>query len=228
MARRYFTPASLRFLRALEKNNNRPWFHAHKAEYEQHVREPFLDFISDLSEPLAGISPHYRVDARKVGGSMYRIYRDLRYSKNKMPYKYWAGARLMHERRREMEAPSFYIHIQPGHCRLGGGIWAPSGPTLRQLREFLVDNPASWKKVTRSRTFRRHFEWMGENLKRAPRGFDADHELIDDLKRKNLAVMMPISDELACSDKLLPTMVTTMKRLAPLMDYLCAARDLEF
>lgn len=228
MNRSYFTPATMRFFRALERHNNRQWFHEHKADYERHVREPFLALIADLAEPLARISPHFRADTRKVGGSLFRIHRDVRFSNNKMPYKPWQGARLFHARRREIAAPSFYIHIQPGNCFVGGGLWHPENHTLRNIREFIVDNSTAWKAATRKPVFRRHFTLAGECLKRPPRGFDPDHELIEDLKRKSFAAMEPIADDFACSDKLRPYMVTTMKRVAPMIDYLCAAQNLDF
>lgn len=228
MSKTYFTPATLRFLRALDRHNSREWFHAHKDNYEQHVREPFLALIGDLAEPLAKISTHYRADTSKVGGSLFRIHRDVRFSHNKLPYKPWAGARLSHERRREIAAPSFYIHIQPDHCFVGGGLWQPENHTLRNIREFMIDNPAAWKRASRSTVFRRHFEMAGESLKRPPRGFDPEHELIVDLKRKSFAAVETISDDFACSDRLRPYIVTNMKRLAPMLDYLCAAQNLEF
>ncbi|HEX7338456.1 MAG TPA: DUF2461 domain-containing protein [Rhodanobacteraceae bacterium] len=228
MERTYFSPATFRFLRALDRHNNREWFHAHKADYERHVREPFLQLIGDLEAPLASISAHFRADARKVGGSMFRIQRDTRFSHSKLPYKPFAGARLFHERRREIAAPSFYLHIAPDECFAGGGLWHPETHTLRNIREFMVDNPGAWKRATQSRTFREHFEFWGDSLKRPPRGFDADHELIDDLKRKSLAAGEVFDEAFACSAELRPFAVDSFKRLAPMVDYLCAAQDLAF
>lgn len=228
MQRTYFSPATFRFLRRLDRHNNREWFHAHKADYEKHVRGPFLELITDLQEPLAEISPHYRADPRKVGGSMFRIHRDTRFSHNKLPYKPFAGARLFHERRREIAAPSFYLHIAPGDSFVGGGLWHPESHTLRNIRDFMVDNPTAWKRATRNDTFRKHFTFWGESLKRHPRGFDPGHELIEDLKRKSFAAGEGISEELACSGELRPFAVATFKRIAPMIDYLCAAQNLEF
>ncbi|HET8942094.1 MAG TPA: DUF2461 domain-containing protein [Rudaea sp.] len=228
MTESYFSPATFRFLHALERNNNRTWFHAHQADYERHVREPFLQLIADLQSPLEKISTHFRADPRKVGGSLFRMHRDTRFSHDKTPYKTWAGARLFHERRREVAAPSFYIHIQPEDCFAGGGLWHPESPTLKRLRDFLVDNPAAWKHATRSKSFRENFGFWGNSLIRPPRGFDPQHELIDDIKRKSFAAGIQFSQSIACSRELLPTIVTTCKRLAPMMDYLCAALDLEF
>jgi TIGR02453 family protein len=228
MPQSYFTPATFRFLRALDRNNSRDWFHAHKGDYERHVREPFLQLITDLQAPLAKISPHYRADPRKVGGSLYRIHRDTRFSGNKLPYKPWQGSRFFHERRHEIPAPAFYLHLQPGECFAGGGMWQPEPDDLKRIRVFLADNPAAWKRATHSKTFREHFTFWGESLKRPPHGYDPTHELIDDLKRKSFAAGENFDEALACSSELLPFIIATFKRLAPMVDYLCAAQELEF
>jgi uncharacterized protein (TIGR02453 family) len=228
MNRTYFTEDTFRFLRQLKRNNDREWFHAHKEQYEKHLREPFLALIADLQRPIADISPHYRADPRKQGGSLFRIHRDVRFSNNKLPYKTWGGARFFHERRREVHSPSFYLHIEPGHCFAGGGIWHPESSTLRRIRNFIVDNPEAWKQATGSAAFRRDFSFRGERLKRPPRGFDPEHELIEDLKFKSFATGAPLEDELVCSPQLLPVVVRSFQRIAPLVDYLCAAVDLAF
>jgi len=227
MSKTYFSKATFTFLRQLARNNNREWFQAHAPAYERHVRDPFLALITDLQAPLAKLSPHLRADPRKSGGSLFRIYRDTRFANDKTPYKTWAGARFFHERRREIESPSFYLHIQPGGCFAGGGIWHPQPATLARIRDFLVDNPAAWKRATRGKAFGR-FEFWGEQLSRPPRGYDPQHELIDDLKRKNFAAGEAFDDALACSSELLPSIVATFRPLAPMIDYLCAALDLEF
>lgn len=228
MPHAYFSPATFRFLRALARNNNRAWFKAHQAAYEANVREPYLQLIADLAAPLAKLSTHYRADPRKVGGSMFRPQRDTRFTRDKHPYKTYAGARLFHERRREIAAPSFYLNIEPGECFVGAGLWRPENHTLRNIRSFIVDNPAAWKRATRSRTFRAHYEFWGESLTRAPQGFPADHPLLEDLKRKSFAAGVGFPDEFACSSKLLAFVAAHFRRLAPLVDYLCAAQNLEF
>ncbi|HEU0277758.1 MAG TPA: DUF2461 domain-containing protein [Rhodanobacteraceae bacterium] len=228
MPRTYFSPATFRFLRALARHNNRAWFKAHQDDYETHVRGPYLQLIADLQEPTAALSAHYRADPRKVGGSLFRIQRDTRFSHDKAPYKPYAGARLFHERRREIAAPSFYLHIAPGDCFVGAGLWHPESRTLRRIRTFIVDNPAAWKRAVRSAAFRKHYEFWGGSLTRAPLGFAADHPLIEDLKRKSFAAGVGFADELAASPKLLSFIVGHFKRLAPLVDYLCAAQNLEF
>jgi len=226
--RTYFTPATFRFFKSLVLHNNREWFHEHKEDYERHVREPFLALIGDLAAPLAKISPQYRADTRKVGGSLYRIHRDTRFANDKQPYKGWQGSRFFHVRRHEIQAPGFYLHIQPGECFVGGGMWHPEAPVLKNLREFIADNPDSWKRATQSKGFRERYSFWGESLVRPPRGYDPNHELIEDLKRKNFAAGQEFDEALACSAELLPFIVDNFKRLAPMVDYLCAAQELEF
>lgn len=228
MSKAYFTPAAFRFWNALAQHNNRDWFSAHKDDYERHVREPYLAFIADMQAPLAKISPHFRADPRKQGGSLYRYFRDTRYSANKMPYKTWQGARFFHERHREIPAPGFYIHLEPNRCFAGGGLWQPESEVLKHLRDFLVDNPDAWKRATRSKAFAQHLELRGETLKRPPRGYPVDHELIDDLKRKDFVAGAAFDEAFACSSELLPFVVKTFQRVAPLVDYLCAAQELAF
>ncbi|KGI78144.1 DUF2461 domain-containing protein [Oleiagrimonas soli] len=228
MSRSYFSDATFRFLTQLKRNNSREWFHAHKDSYEAHLREPFLALIADLQEPIAAISPHYRADPSKIGGSLFRIHRDVRFSNNKLPYKTWSGARFFHERRREVHSPSFYLHIEPGNSFAGGGIWHPESPTLRRIRHFIADNPDAWKRATRSAAFRKEFAFHGERLTRPPRGFDPEHELIEDLKLKSFATGAPLDDALVCSPRLTGEVVRIFKRVAPLVDYLCASVDLEF
>jgi uncharacterized protein (TIGR02453 family) len=224
----YFTSAGLRFLRELARNNNREWFNAHKARYEALLRDPFLRLIGDLAAPLAKISPHFRADPRPSGGSMFRIYRDTRFANDKTPYKTWLGARLFHERARQVHAPLFYMHIQPGRCFAGGGLWHPQGADLKRIRDFLVDNPASWKKAVRSKAFRERLALGGESLTRPPAGFDPQHELIEDLKRKDYVASVEFSDADATSARLKPLLLDAFKGVAPMVDYLCAALDLEF
>ena len=228
MPHAYFSPATFRFLRALARHNNRTWFKVHQADYEAHVRGPYLQLIADLQAPVSKLSTHYRADPRKVGGSLFRIQRDTRFSGDKAPYKAWAGARIFHERRREIAAPSFYLHIAPDDCFVGAGLWHPENHTLRNIRNFIADNPAAWKRAVHGRAFNGHYEFWGESLSRAPQGFPPDHPLIEDLKRKSFAAGVGFDESLACSPKLFTFAVDHFKRLAPLVDYLCAAQNLEF
>jgi uncharacterized protein (TIGR02453 family) len=237
----YFTDKTFRFQRALGRNNSREWFAAHKDDYEQHLRQPFLRLIGDLQAPLATISTHFRADPKPMGGSLFRIHRDTRFSNDKTPYKTWAGARFFHERTKVaavdatlqrpghgIEAPSFYLHIFPGDCFIGGGLWHPEPATQRRIRDFIVENPGAWKKAVHAPAFRRKYDLHAESLARPPRGYPADHELIEDLKRKNFVAMAALDDATVTGPRLLKAVTDGLRGCAPLIDYLCAALDLEF
>ncbi|GAC1631879.1 MAG: DUF2461 domain-containing protein [Nevskia sp.] len=239
----YFTPHSLKFLRGLANNNSREWFAAHKSEYEEHVKLPFLRLIGDLDAPLKTISPHYVANPKPVGGSMFRIYRDTRFAADKTPYKPWAGASFYHQATKaiirggdaeqgtmgRLDAPGFYLHVQPGETFLGGGLWHPQPETLKRIRAYMLNNPASWKATTRSAAFRKTFGTLGgDSMKRVPLGFDAAHELIEDLKRKDFVCSAPLGDEALCAPDLPNTVIKHFKLTAPLIDWLCGALDLDF
>jgi uncharacterized protein (TIGR02453 family) len=237
----YFTPATFKFLRGLARNNNREWFAAHKKDYEEHLRQPFLRLIADLAEPLRQLSPHYVANPKPVGGSLFRIYRDTRFSGDKAPYKPYSGASFYHEATKalargvdgnsgmmgRLDAPVFYLHLQPGECFAGGGLWHPMPETLKRARAYMLNNPASWKKATRSPAFKRVFgELSGESLSRPPRGYDAEHELIEDLKRKDYVCSVQLDDAALCAPGLVKLLLRHYTTAEPLIDWLCGALDL--
>lgn len=225
----YFTPASLKFLRGLARHNDKGWFEDHRAEYEAHVRQPFLQLITDLQPALAEVSTHFRADPRGNGGSLFRIYRDARFSNDKSPYKTWQGARFFHERRREVPAPSFYLHLQPGGSFVGAGLWHPEPDTQRRVRQFIFDNPGSWKATAHAPKLRRRFDLEeSEKLVRAPRGFPADFEFLDDLKHRNWVMWRSLDDDAMTGPRLRQTVAADLAALGPFVDYLCASLDLEF
>jgi len=225
----YFSDKSFKFLRALARHNEKPWFEAHRKDYEAHVRQPFLRLIGDLQPEVAAVSPHFRADTHTVGGSLFRIHRDARFSNDKSPYKTWQGARLFHERRRQTPAPSFYVHLQPGGSFVGAGLWHPESDTQRKVRQFIVDNPESWKAAAHAPKLRKKFEFeTSEMLVRPPRGFDPQFECIDDLKHRNWVFWRTLDDETMTGPKLRQTIAADLVTLGPFVDYLCAALDLEF
>lgn len=225
----YFSDASYKFLRGLARHNDKAWFAEHKQQYEEHVRQPFLRLITDLQPDLTEVSAHFRADPRTVGGSLFRIYRDSRFSNDKTPYKTWQGARLFHERRKEVPAPSYYIHLAPGENFIGAGIWHPEPDTQRKLRQFIFDNPGSWKAAAHAPAVRKRYDFeTSEKLVRPPRGFPADFEFIDDLKHRNWVLWRAIDDDTMTGPRLRQTLAKDLAALAPFVDYLCAALDLEF
>ena len=181
----YITPKLFDFFRELTANNNREWFAANKPRYEAEVLHPALEFVSVLGARLPAFAPRFTAIAKRQGGSLMWVYRDVRFSKNKQPYKTNVGIQFRHEAGRDVHAPGYYFHIDPDTVFLGAGIWHPERDTLGAIRDEIVERPRAWRNARDNREFRKHFELAGNSLKRPPRGYDAGHPLIDDLKRKD-------------------------------------------
>ena len=228
MSETYFTPQSFAFLGKLANNNSRDWFKAHQDEYETQVREPALQLIRAMAPQLAKSSAHFRADDRKVGGSLFRIQRDTRFSADKTPYKTHIGIRFRHERAKDVHSPLFYLHLEPGNHFVGAGLWHPEPKVARQIREFIVANPNGWKQATQSRAFCKDFAMGGDSLVRPPRGFDPEHPLIEDLKRKDFVASTTLDDAQVLDASLPETLVAHYRRVAPLVEYLCDAVELDF
>lgn len=226
----WFTPELFEFLKQLAANNNRPWFLANQDRYERVVREPARQLVADLALPLAAVSLHYVANPAKVGGSIYRVQRDRRYHRDRPPYKTWLGLRFYHERRRELQVqvPSFHVHLAPGGCFIGAGLWQPGSATVKRVREFIADNPRAWQQAVHAPAFRSRFRLAGAQLQRAPRGYAPDHPLIEDLKRKDFIALLDFPDEVALARDFDRFILDQIRELAPLVDYLCAALGLEF
>jgi uncharacterized protein (TIGR02453 family) len=224
----YFTPALFSWLRQLKKNNNREWFQQNRDRYLETVRDPLLRFIADFGPRLETISPHFLADPRPSGGSMFRIHRDTRFSKDKSPYKTHAAAQFRHQAGKDVHAPGFYLHLEPGEAFVGGGIWHPDAKALAGIRELIVDDPAGWKKSISGKGFRDGFALGGESLKRPPRGFDSDHPLIEELKRKDYVASTRFSEEEVCAPGFLDTFARACRTMGPFVRYLTRGVQVPF
>ena len=222
---RHFTPALFSFLRDLRENNNRDWFQANKERYEQKLRHPALQFISDFGPLLRKISPEFNADPRPSGGSLFRIYRDVRFSKDKSPYKAYTGIQFRHKLGKDKSAPGFYLHLAPGEIFMGAGIYQPDGPTVAKIRDAIVTDPAAWKRVLRAKAFSDSLELSGASLKRPPRGYDAEHPLIEDLKRKDFTAFAKLSQKEVTTAGFIDRYLTLCRAGAPLVRFLCTAID---
>lgn len=236
----YFTPKTLRFLADLAANNRRDWFEAHRPAYERDVRTPALRLITAMETLIREVHPAFMASPKKVGGSLFRIHRDTRFSGDKTPYKTHIGITFFHAATRatartadtgnaargRLDAPVFYLHIAPGASFMGGGIWHPQAPALRQIREYLVDNPASWRSVTQGADFTQRYALGGDALVRPPKGFDPQHPLINDLKRKDFIASTDVADDALMRADLPQWLVDRYRPLAPLVDWLCDALTL--
>ena len=224
----HLTAKAFKFLNDLSKNNNRDWFNANKDRFESDLREPALQFIRDFAPYLADISPYFRADDRKSGGSMFRIYRDVRFSKDKSPYKTYTGLQFRHEQGKDAHCPGYYLHLQPKEFFVGVGIWRPDGDTLRLIRAAIDADADRWKKVSRSKSFTRTFELSGDSLKRAPKGYDPEHPLIDDLKRKDFIAVAKLTQKQVTSPGFINDFAKLCRTGSPLVEFLCEAIDVPF
>ena len=190
----YITPDLFRFLKELRSHNQRDWFLRNKARYETDVRDPILKLIADLRPLLNKVSPHFVVDPSPTGGSMMRIYRDIRFSKDKSPYKTSVTAHFWHAHGKEGMTPAFYLHLEPGRSFAGGGLWRPPPEGLQKIRQAIVTRTSAWKNVVSGQSFRTACGMAGESLKRPPPGFDPLHAFIEDIKRKDFAVSVALKE----------------------------------
>ncbi|MBN1993933.1 MAG: DUF2461 domain-containing protein [Anaerolineae bacterium] len=219
----YITPELFTFFRELRENNHRAWFQANKSRYEAQVREPLLQFITDFGLRLAEISPYYVADARRVGGSLFRIYRDIRFAKDKTPYKTAAGIQFRHESGKDVHAPGFYLHLEPDNVFAGAGIWQPDLSTLNQIRDAIVADPAGWRQIMSDEAFQSTYSLEGEILKRPPKGYDPDHPLIEYLKRKDFVAGRPFSETEACAPDFMDRFAEGCRIAAPFTAFLTRA-----
>ena len=219
----HFTPAIFEFLAELAANNNRDWFAQNKPRYEAEVKAPALRFISDFAPHLARISARFRADPRAHGGSLFRIYRDTRFSRDKSPYKTHTGIHFRHEAAKDAHAPGFYLHVEPGQVFVGCGVWRPGGPALRRIREAIDENPEAWLRASRDEGFRASFELSGDSLVRAPKGYGVDHPLIVDLRRKDFIGVAHLSEREVSSEGFLEMFSGLCRDAAPFQRWLCGA-----
>jgi uncharacterized protein (TIGR02453 family) len=218
---RYFTPESFAFLRELRENNNREWFAQHKQRYEREVRDPALRFISDFGPYLSRIAPKLVADPRR---SMFRIYRDTRFSRDKSPYKTHVGIHFFHEKAKAAASvPGFYLHISPGECFAGGGIWHPDPGSLAKIRAAIAAKSPDWVRIKKSK-----LPVEGGSLKRPPRGFAADHPLIDDLKRTDFISSIRLKDADLTSPNFLATFDRACKKMTPLVAFVAKSLRLSW
>ena len=228
MPARHFTPALFTFLDDLAANNDREWFNANKERYIHDVQEPALEFISDFGKRLARISPHFTADARVVGGSLFRIQRDTRFSKDKTPYKQNTGMQFRHEAAKDAHAPGYYLHLQPGECFMGVGLWQPETRLAYAIREKIAGNPAGWKKAAYGKRFTDAFELSGDSLVKPPKGFDHEHPYIEDLKRKDFIASTRLPQKSITGAGFIDEFDRMCRAATPFMRFLCEAVEVPF
>jgi uncharacterized protein (TIGR02453 family) len=224
----HFTPQLYAFLRDLAANNDREWFAAHKDRYIEAVQEPALRFVIDFAPRLEKISPHFTADARVVGGSLFRIQRDTRFSKDKTPYKENTGIQFRHEAGKDAHAPGYYLHLQPGGSYMGVGLWRPETRVAYAIRGHIDANQREWKRASQGKRFTDVFTMGGDSLVRPPKGYDEDHPLIEDLKRKDFIASTRVAQKTVTSGDFIDEFERMCKAASPYMRFLCEAVGVPF
>lgn len=223
-----FGPVTLGFLRELEANNNRDWFQENKARYDACVLEPSLDFIVAVGDHLPAISKHLVAIPKRMGGSLMRVYRDTRFSKDKTPYKTNIGIQFRHEQGKDVHAPGLYFHLDNDECFLGVGMWHPDRDALAAIRGAIVENGGRWKRVRDDKAFRAVYDLSGASLKRPPQGFPGDHRYVEDLKRKDFIGIKRMPPERAASPALADDVGVMFAAGKGFMRFLCRSLELPF
>jgi uncharacterized protein (TIGR02453 family) len=223
MASPYFTQESFRFLRDLREHNDRQWFQDHKDRYERHYREAAVRFVADFGPRIRAISPHLVVDPRPHGGSLLRIYRDIRFKKDKRPYKTHVGLYFGHEAGKDIHAPGIYLHIEPGGSFVAAGMWRPPTPVLRQVREAMVAAPRRWRETTAPLASAGGYTRFAERLQRVPAGFPRDHPLAEDLRWKSHGFSHRLTQRDVIATDAHARIGSVLQPLRPFLALLCEA-----
>lgn len=217
------------FFNELHFNNEKAWFETNKERYKASVVEPLSALIAAIGARMPKLTKHIVCDPRPNGGSMFRIYRDTRFSKDKSSYKTNAGIHLRHALGKDAHAPGFYLHFAPKEVFFGGGLWMPEPDDLAKIRHAIADKPKDWAKVKAALDETKLFDGIeGEGLARPPKGFDADHPHLEDIKRKSFYVMHKSSEKTAQSAKLADEAMAAFTAAKPLMAFLCKATGAPF
>lgn len=213
-----FTDDAVGFLARLANHNDRAWFKAHEAEFEEHVRAPALEFIQDAADWMEMAGHPFRGEAKKSGGALTRIHRDVRFSKDKAPYHTYVGCYFHHkDAAKGVAAPVVGLRFDAtGDIGLGGGLYGGDTTTLNKVRDAIVRRPDDYAAATDG------LELWGDSLKTAPKGYDKNHPLIEDIRRKAWMASVPITTEQFTGD-LLGAFQHGVETVAPLTSFLAEA-----
>ena len=213
-----FSPEARKFLHNLSNNNNREWFQAHKATYEEHLRTPLLRLVTALNYALEQFSPGYSIEPRKA---IYRIYRDVRFSKDKNPYKTHAAAIFPPQELPKHATAGYYFHFSADELLVGGGVYAPGSSELQKIRQQIAENPAELRNILKEGQFKKTYGQLeGEQLKRTPRGFLPDHPAADLLVYKQFLAGVTLPSKEIETSAIGNQINRLFRIIAPLIHYL--------
>ncbi len=222
-----FTPGLFDFLRELKANNKKEWFDANKGRYIADVRDPLLAFIAAFRPRLLGISPYLVADPKPTGGSMFRIYRDTRFSKNKEPYKTMASAFFSHQTGGK-EGPGIYLHLEPEKCFVGVGLWRPDAVTRTRVSSAIAAKPDAWRDATSGKEFRKLLKIEGDSMAKLPKQYDPKHPFAEDLKRKDFIGVSYFSEKQACATEFIERVDKVSLAAAPYLGFIIKAVGLKW
>ena len=186
------------------------------------IVEPALSFIGDFAPQLEKISPFFLADARPTRGSLFRIYRDTRFSSDKRPFKTHIGIHFSHSSGKDAHAPAFYLQLEPDNCFAAAGIWHADNHALTKVRMAIGRDAEQWA------TVRKKLTPEGDRPSRSPRGFDPNHTFIDDFRMKDCVASLALTGEEVCGGKLMRDFASACKKMSPLVEFTTKALELEF
>jgi uncharacterized protein (TIGR02453 family) len=215
-----FPSEGLKFLRSLKRHNNREWFQARKSLYEQVVKAPMEELVAALAEEFQVFAPEIIATPRK---SLYRIYRDTRFSKDKSPYKTHVAASFPRKGLERHQGAGLYLHIAPTEVLVGGGVYMPASEDLNAIRNHIASNFREFRAIVESKGFRKLFNRVsGEQLSRVPRGFVTDHPAAEYLKYKQYLAARNFEPEMATTGEFYKAIVETFRGMMPFIRFLNA------
>ncbi len=212
-----FPPQTLTFLRALKRNNDREWFRARKDQYDEQVKAPMVALVEALDRDFRTIAPELAANPKT---SIYRIYRDTRFSPDKTPLKTHIAAYFPHRDLGKGGGAGLYVHVEPGSTLFAGGLYAPTPQQLRTLRACIADNASRFKSIVEAPAFRKALTWQGDPQTRVPRGYPADHPAADYLKCTRFIGWVEHPGAFATSDAFYPALIKAFTLTLPLVRFI--------
>ncbi len=214
-----FPREGIDFMKRLKRNNNRPWFEKHKAEYESSVKLPMQSLIAALHPHFERFAPEFDINPKR---SLFRIYRDVRFSKDKTPYKTHVAAHfVLRGKPKGVEGSGYYLHIEPGEVFLGGGIYMPDNDQLKKIRRAIADQAGQFLSIVQDPRFKKFFGKLeGDKLQRVHKGYEPDHAMAEWLKYKQFFVGEEWSESKCLKRKFVPEIAAVFEAATPLVRFL--------
>lgn len=223
---KHFGAEALAFFRGLARHNAKPWFEAHRADYERHVKQPMADLVEEMDLRMARFAPEMVGDPKR---SLFRLYRDIRFSRDKSPYKTHAACWFFHRggsakvgREAHGGGAGFYFHLEPGASFVGGGCWMPPRPALNRFRAAIAGDLRGFERIVQAPSLRRRFHGLSEEemLKRVPRGYREEHPAARWLRHQSFTVGRPLTDAQVTGARLTAILESDYRTMLPLVRWL--------